>query len=401
MIPRFRFWSSKDELLSLIQPAWKDYIRVFEAKIAKKFNARYGISFPYGRVAQWSFLKAMGIMNTEIIMPAYTCSVVAHSISLSNNIPVFVDIDLDTYNINLESLKKNINKNTSVIIITNTFGNPADALKIKKIVNKAEQNFKTKIWIVQDCCHSFGASYAGRLVSDFGDVSIYGFNISKLITSIFGGVLTTNNRFVEKKIRKWRDKNLKKSSLSKILSRRLYFFFAIIAFSRLFYKYTFWLTHKTSFLNKYTKSFHLDEKIHFPKDYDQHMANIEAKIGIIQLNKYDKIIDERRRQAKNYVKAFQFEKKIQICGSIAGATYSHFPARVSDKKAFIEGLRKEGVEIGEVLQYSIPHLPCYANLGYNCKNAKYASKHTINLPLGPHIDTLKIIKKINKYLLKV
>ena len=59
--------------------------------------------FPYGRSAEWAFFKALDIRNTEVIMPAYTCSVVAYAVTLSQNIPRFIDINLKDYNMNLEN----------------------------------------------------------------------------------------------------------------------------------------------------------------------------------------------------------------------------------------------------------------------------------------------------------
>ena len=111
MIPRFKPWLSWSEILSLFKSN-KGAVECFEKAFAKKFNAVDAIAFPYGRSAQWAFFKAMGIQNAEIIMPAYTCSVVAHAVSLSGNTPQFIDINLDDYNMNLDEAEAAINENT-------------------------------------------------------------------------------------------------------------------------------------------------------------------------------------------------------------------------------------------------------------------------------------------------
>ena len=119
-------------------------------------------------------------------MPAYTCSVVAHAVVLSGNVPRFIDINLDDYNMNLEDAEAAINKNTRVIIATHTFGYPQDLNRLEAMVRKGEKKYGHKIWLMQDCCHAFGAEWNGRMIGTSGDVAIYAFNISKMITSIFG-----------------------------------------------------------------------------------------------------------------------------------------------------------------------------------------------------------------------
>ena len=103
MIPRFRPSIGFKELLKIFSINI-GAVRKFEKQFAKEFKAVDAVAFPYGRSSQWAFFNAVGIKNSEIIMPAYTCSVVAHSISLSGNTPRFVDIDLEDFNMNLDIL---------------------------------------------------------------------------------------------------------------------------------------------------------------------------------------------------------------------------------------------------------------------------------------------------------
>ena len=91
----------------------------FEKAFAENLSSRRGRRLPYGRSAQWAFLKVG--QDSEIIMPSYTCSVVAHAVTLSGNTPRFIDIDLEDYNINLDKAESAINKNTRAIIATHTF----------------------------------------------------------------------------------------------------------------------------------------------------------------------------------------------------------------------------------------------------------------------------------------
>ena len=92
------------------------------------------------------------------------------------------------------------------------------------MVENAEKKYGHKVWLIQDCCHAFGAEWKGRMIGTSGDVAVYAFNISKLMTSIFGGMLTFQDKDLAQKIRDWRDLNLKKPSFIKSIKRRLYLF---------------------------------------------------------------------------------------------------------------------------------------------------------------------------------
>jgi len=87
-------------------------VEKFEKEFANKFCAVDAVAFPYGRSAQWAFLSTIGMKNKKILMPAYTCSVVAHSIVLSGNTPQFIDIDLHDFNMDLDLAEKAIDEKT-------------------------------------------------------------------------------------------------------------------------------------------------------------------------------------------------------------------------------------------------------------------------------------------------
>ena len=121
-------------------------------------------------------------------MPAYTCSVVAHAVVASGNRPRFVDIALPDYNMDLDCVEAALSERTGAVIATHLFGYPLDVSRLQEIVSAAEARFGTRIAIIQDCAHSFEARFDGRSVSRAGDVAFYGLNISKIMTSIFGGM---------------------------------------------------------------------------------------------------------------------------------------------------------------------------------------------------------------------
>jgi dTDP-4-amino-4,6-dideoxygalactose transaminase len=379
MVPRFKPSLNWKELISIFKLN-RGSVEKFEREFAKKFEAVDAVAFPYGRSAQWAFFKAMGIENSEVIMPAYTCSVVAHAVSLSGNTPCFVDIDLNDFNMNLDSAEKAINEKTRAIIATHTFGYPQNLDRLESMIKKAEKRFGHKIWLMQDCCHAFGAQWKERLVGTSGDVAVYAFNISKIITSIFGGMLTFQDKDLAAKVRKWRDQYFYKPSFFKGLKRRIYLIAVLIGFNKNIYGFILWLQEKTNFLNKLTKSYHLDDKIHFPPDYLETMLNCEANVGLVQLYKYNEIVGKRISKAKWYDQHLDKNDDWILPPIKRGATYSHYTIMVPNREKEIAKYRIKGIELGELIQYSIPNLKSYGN-NKTYENSLKASKTTINFPL--------------------
>lgn len=381
MIPRFKPWLGWSEFAALFQ-CNRGAVRRFEKEFAREFKAVDAVAFPYGRSAQWAFFNAMGVKASEIIMPAYTCSVVAHAVSLSGNTPRFIDIDLHDYNMKLDDAEAAINENTRGIIATHTFGYPQDLDRLEAMVKRGEERYGNKIWLMQDCCHAFGAEWNGRMIGTSGDVAVYALNISKIMTSIFGGMLTFQDQSLADEIRAWRDVHYSEAGFLKGVQRRLYLLAVFVAFSAKIYSITWWLQKKTPILNRLTKAYHLDNKIHFPPDYLNKMLDVEALVGLAQLKRYPDIVGRRRRNARWYDESLRDRQDLVRPPLVDGATYSHYVARASDREAVLEELAKCGVQLGELIEYSIPLLPEYTHL--KCEpapNSQHASLTTVNFPV--------------------
>lgn len=385
MIPRFTINLTLYELFKILIS--KGNVKNFEKKFLSTFKLKFPISFSYGRSAIYCFLKALNIKNKNVIMPAYTCSVIAHAIVIGGNKPLFIDVDKDTFNFNLKEFSKKINKNTACVILTNTFGVAQDVIKIQKIIRTKEKIFKNKIYLIQDCCHSFDAKFKNKKITEYGDMILFSFNISKTITSIFGSIATFNDKNLFKIVKAYRDKNFKKKTLGKIFLRFLYIFFAVIFFNKNLYFFTHFLQNKTKILKKFTDNYHLDEKISFPKDYNTLLTNLEAKVGLFQLSKYFLIKKTKIYISKYYSKILSKKKNIKIIKFNKDHTYSHFPIIVKNKYKTIKQFSKYGYELGEVIQYSIPNLKTYRSKR-KYHNSDFLSKHTINLP-----NHIKVEKK--------
>tara|TARA_A100000171_G_C2137337_1_gene151380 strand:- start:2358 stop:3530 length:1173 start_codon:yes stop_codon:yes gene_type:complete len=383
MIPRFKADLGWPEIKALFHRN-AGAVEEFERRFARSFQAIDAVAFPYGRSAQWAFFNAIGLQGAEVIMPAYTCSVVAHAVSLSGNRPRFIDIKLDDYNMNLDLVPPAINEHTRAIIATHTFGYPQDIDRLEEIVYSAEQRYGHKIWLMQDCCHAFSADWNGRMVGTSGDVAIYAFNISKTMTSIFGGMLTFQDPSLAKRVRAWRDKHFKKAPWSKAIRRRIYLLSVYAAFNEKAYGLTWWLQEKTPLLNRLTKSYHLDNQIHFPPDYLDQMLDVEAAVGLEQLKKYPRLIQKRRENALCYDRSLPRQAGWEFPPLASGATYSHYVIRVPDRAAVVKDYAKKGIHLGELIQYSIPCLSSYAVNSEFFLNSAKASTSTVNFPLHMH-----------------
>ncbi|HEY59678.1 MAG TPA: hypothetical protein G4N92_03170 [Anaerolineae bacterium] len=401
MISRLKPNLGKEELTALFKAA-KNAVQLFEEEFAQTFNVPEAIAFPYGRSALWAFFKTLGIKNAEVVQPAYTCSVVAHATVLSGNIPRFVDISLYDYNMDLDKFADAITAQTQAVIPTHLFGYPINIDQVDEIVRDAEKKLGHKIWVVQDCAHSFGAEWQGRSVVKAGDAALFGLGISKLITSIFGGMLTINDPALANKIRRWRDEHFNKTGWLKATLRRMYLIAIYLAFNETLYGLVYWLQEKTPLLNRLTKAYHLDEKIHFPPDYLDQMLAVEASVGLAQLKKYPQIINKRREYAHFYNDRLQKKTGWKLPPIVNGATYSHYVIRVPDRQRIMRAMASKGVQLGQLIEYSMPHKIAYSNYAHKEEfpNSLKCSRSLINIPISTSLSLSKrefIVKYINAY----
>lgn len=385
MIPRFKPYLGKEELLAALRRQ-EEAVTRFEEAFARTFEAKYALAFPYGRSGLWVFFKALGIEGAEVIMPAYTCVVVAHAIVLSVNVPRFVDITLYDYNMDLDQVEAAINGRTQAIIATHLFGYPLNVDRLGEMVRAAEARWGHKIWVIQDCAHSFGARWQGKLVCNEGDAALFGLNISKMITSVFGGMITTNDSELYGKLQAFRDEHFVQPGWLKRIRRFLYLLAVYPAFNERIYGLVNWLEEETPLLDWLTKAYHLDDQIHFPPDHLDRMIELEAKVGLAQLCKYREIVRRRQQNARYYDQHLQGIPSLELPPLVEGATYSHYVARVPNRKAVMDAMRRQGVQLGELIQYSVPHIPAYqGDRGHSDSypNSYLCCQHTINLPLCP------------------
>lgn len=169
----------------------------FEEDFARYIGVKYAIMVNSGSsanllalsiLANPSFGKNRIKNRDEVITPAVTWATTVYPIVNVGAKPVFVDVDLKTYDIDPNKIEQAITKKTKAIMPVHLLGYPCDMNKIKKIANKFD------LCIIEDSCEAHGAEYCGRKVGSFGDIGTFSFFASHHITTMEGGMLVTNNR---------------------------------------------------------------------------------------------------------------------------------------------------------------------------------------------------------------
>jgi dTDP-4-amino-4,6-dideoxygalactose transaminase len=180
-------------------------LRKFEKIFSKITNAKFGIGVSNGTSALFLSLLGLDIgKGHEVIVPDMTFIATANSVLATGAKPIPVDVD-ETLNISLDEIEKKITKKTKAIIPVHFAGYPCDMKKIKKLSRKYD------LKIIEDCAHAFGAFYECKHVGTFGDAGCFSFYPTKNITTIEGGMIISNSKFLTNKIYSLRNHGLSKT----------------------------------------------------------------------------------------------------------------------------------------------------------------------------------------------
>lgn len=169
----------------------------FEKEYSAYIGTKYCIGVGNGLDAISLILRAMEIgVGDEVIVPANTFIATALAVSYAGAIPVFVDVDIDTYNIDVNCIEEKITKHTKAIIAVHLQGRPADMDGIIKIAKKY------KLYVIEDAAQAHGARYKGKMIGALSDAAAFSFYPGKNLGALGdGGCVTTNIEALAKKIR--------------------------------------------------------------------------------------------------------------------------------------------------------------------------------------------------------
>ncbi|WP_431136688.1 DegT/DnrJ/EryC1/StrS family aminotransferase [Psychroserpens mesophilus] len=189
------FLPPKKEFQSILDYAWDknwitnrgDLVKKLESNITEKFKISNIIATTNGTLPLQIAIKALQLKG-EIITTPFSYVATASSIVWESCIPVFADIENDSFNINPKEIESKITDQTCAIIATHVFGNPCNLEAIQHIANT--YNLK----VIYDAAHAFGVSYKGKSIFEYGDVSTCSFHATKIFHTGEGGALFTKDK---------------------------------------------------------------------------------------------------------------------------------------------------------------------------------------------------------------
>ncbi|AKG91237.1 putative pyridoxal phosphate-dependent protein [Geoglobus ahangari] len=315
-----------------------DRVAEFEEKFSSYSGSKYGIAVSNGTAALDIALKAAGIgEGDEVITTPFTFIATSNAILFQRARPVFADIEEDTYNINPDDVVEKITPKTRAIVGVHIFGHPFD---VKAILEICEDH---NLILIEDSAQAHGAEYRGRRVGSFG-VGCFSFYATKNMTTSEGGMITCNDDEIAERCRLFR-------------------------------------SHGE--IRKYE---------HILLGHNMRMTNIQAALGLVQLEKLDWMNERRRENAEFYRKNIKVEGlRKPVEKRYAKHVYHQYVLLVEEdfpmtRDEFSRYLSENGV--GNAVHYPKPVYlqPLYRELGYGkglCPTAEYVAEKVISIPVHP------------------
>ena len=354
-------------------------VATFENKIAKNFGKKYGVMVNSGSSALILALKCLNLKKgSEVITPCLNFGTAVSSIILNDLVPVFVDVNVRTLQINPDLIKKKITKKTKAILVPNLIGNIADWKKLKNIASKE------KLHLIEDSADTLGAKINNVSTGTFSDISITSFYGSHVISCAGnGGMLLTNDKkiYVKSKVlRSWgRLSSLIKDSenINKRLGIKL-------------------------------KGVEYDRKFVFSEiGYNFEPSEISASFGLVQLKKFKSFSSIRNKNFKFHFNFFNRLKDYFLTPMINKGVYTNFlaypiiivPNKLFNRKELQIFLEKNKIQTRPIFSGNILRHPAFSNLISRknklneFENADYIMKNGILIGChqGLSIKDLKLI----------
>lgn len=292
----------------------------FESAMAEYVGARHAVAVSSGTAGLHLCVRALNIgEGDEVIVPSFTFIAVANAIRYERAVPVFVDIDAATLNLDAAKIEAAITPRTRAIVAVHTFGVPA---AMEAILAIAERH---RLAVIEDACEAIGAEYHGRRAGSLGDAAVFAFYPNKQITTGEGGVIVTRDEDLARRMRALRNQGR--------------------------YEGDDWLQHSEV-------------------GYNYRLSEINCALGIVQLRRIQDILARRESVAHGYHQRLQGEPLILPPLQMSHGRVSWFVYVVrlrpeferSDRDAMIRSLAAQG--IGCARYFAPIHLqPAYS--GWN------------------------------------
>ncbi|MDL2238320.1 DegT/DnrJ/EryC1/StrS family aminotransferase [Christensenellaceae bacterium OttesenSCG-928-K19] len=311
------------------------YIAEFEAAFSSKFGAEYAVSCSNGTVAIHLALLALGIgPGDEVLVPSFTYIASANAVRYCGATPVFCDCLADTWGIDVEDARKKVGPRTKAIMPVHLYGNPCDMKAVMAFASEYD------LKVVEDAAECHGAEFDGKKAGTIGDIGTFSFFGNKIITTGEGGMVVTNNKSLDDKVRLLKGQGMD--------PERRYWFTEV--------------------------------------GYNYRMTNIQAAIGLAQLEDMERHIEARQNIAKRYDALFSGRKSVQKQQQTRGAEsvcwmYSLLltdNAKIT-RDALMEKLDEDGIET-RPLFYPMHSMPPYYNEKAGCPVSEDIAARGLNIP---------------------
>ena len=382
MIHKYRPYIDLLDIMAALRPGLGR--SEFEAAVAARVGVRYAIAFAYGHAGLIAALRALGLADADVVLPAYTCTVVADAVVTSGNRPLFVDIDLTDYNMCLEAVKAALTPQTRAIIATHMYGYPADVDAIRDGVGGG------RALIVEDRALGLLTCTPGT-VGLRGDIGLFSFGPVKHLFTVQGGVIATNSAEYYEKIRAYRDREMTHLPMALWAKRWLRLFLSAVPFERTLRKTVLHRARQTILAGRGGPGYDdLDDADLAPslvaRDYATAYTDFQARVGLSQLHKLDIVLDRRQKLVEFYDRELRDVPGLVPAPIVPGATYSHYTVRIRrrDEIGFSQQMRSKGIEVGQMYDHVLPfreRFRPYTKGTY--PNTEQATREVVNLPLHP------------------
>jgi len=321
------------------------YIGQFEQEFARYCGMRYGVSTTSGTTALHLALVSLGIgRGDEVIVPAFTMVASVFAILYTGAKPVLVDCEPETWNMDVTQIEEKVTANTRAIMPVHIYGHPCDMDPILEIARKH------RLYVIEDAAEAHGAEYKGKKVGGIGDIGCFSFYANKIITTGEGGMLITNKEEIAERARRLKDQ-------AYFPGRRF---------------------------------------LHSELGFNYRMTNIQAAIGLAQLERIEELVERRRRNARLYNELLKEVNGIRLPSqkSWAKNVYWMYCILVEDEFGTSRDelqmkLNQQGIE---TRPFFVPmhQQPCFRNLGL-FEGESYPVSEEISakgmyLPSGPGLE---------------
>lgn len=320
-----------------------------EEEVAEYCMAKYGIGVASGTDALFLSLKALGIKEgDEVITTPFTFIATTEVISNLGAVPVFIDIDKKTYNIDTGLIEAMITKRTKAILPVHLYGQCADMHPILELAKR--HNLK----VIEDCAQAIGAEYKGNKAGSMGDAGCISFFPSKNLGAFGdGGMVVTNNKDIADSIRSLR-------------------------------------VHGANTSKRY---------YHDIVGYNSRLDNLQAAILRVKLKYLDRWIEMRRKTAAIYnVALSNFGIIVPFMPEGNTHTYHLYVIALRDRDRVLKYLVDTGIESRAYYPLPLHIQKCYSALGYNKGDfavSEWASENTLAIPIYPELKDEEIKRIVN------